>query len=74
MDKKFKIKEHITDLSDANSKGWKKELNLVSWYGAEPKYDIRSWSESHKDCSKGVTLSYEEIALLGEALQEKGII
>jgi hypothetical protein len=27
------------------SKGWRKELNRVSWNGGEPKYDIRDWNE-----------------------------
>ena len=26
-----------------NRSGWTKELNLVAWNGAEPKYGIREW-------------------------------
>ena len=69
----FEIKEHIEDLSDPNEKGWKMELNLVSWSGNEPKYDIRQWNEDHSKMSKGISLTYEQIALLGEALYNKGI-
>ena len=36
---KFEIIETIGILSES-SKGWKKELNLISWNEREPKYDI----------------------------------
>ena len=39
------------------SRGWNKELNLVSWNEREPKYDIRDWSPDHEKMGKGVTLS-----------------
>ena len=34
---KFEIKEHIGTVSES-SKGWTKELNIVSWNGANPKF------------------------------------
>ena len=40
---KFEIKETIGTLS-TSPKGWNKELNLVSWNGKEPKYDLRDWA------------------------------
>lgn len=46
-DIKFEIIEHIGAISE-NKSGWKKELNLVSWNGANPKYDIRDWSPEHE--------------------------
>lgn len=72
-DFKFEIKEHIEDLSDANEKGWKTELNIVSWNGGEDKYDIRSWNSDHTKMGKGISLTYDQIALLGSALFDKGI-
>lgn len=69
----FEIKEHISVLSDANSKGWRKELNLVSYNGKEPVYDIRSWNEDHSKMSKGVTLTYDELAVMVTDISEKGI-
>lgn len=72
-DFKFEIKEHIEDLSDANEKGWKIELNVVSWNGGEDKYDIRSWNSDHTKMGKGISLTYDQIALLGSALFDKGI-
>ncbi|MDR2052704.1 MAG: hypothetical protein LBP80_04745, partial [Treponema sp.] len=37
--------------------GWKKELNLVSWNGRNPKLDIRDWSPEHDKMGKGVTFT-----------------
>lgn len=66
-DIKFEIVETIGVLSES-AKGWKKELNLISWNGREPKYDIRDWSENHEKMGKGVTLSKEEVASLKSLL------
>lgn len=62
-DIKFEIKENLGVLS-VSAKGWKKEINLVSWNDAEPKYDIREWSPEHDKMGKGVTFSVDEIANL----------
>lgn len=48
---KDKYKETIAVLSES-SKGWKKELNLISWNDREPKYDIREWSPDHEKMGK----------------------
>ena len=40
---KYEVIEHIGVLSES-AKGWKKELNRISWNGATPKYDIREWA------------------------------
>ena len=66
-DIKFEIKEEIAVLSES-SKGWKKELNLVSWNEAAPKYDLREWAPDHEKMGKGITLTKEEAIKLGEAL------
>jgi len=63
VDINFEIKESIGVLSES-AKGWRKELNLVSWNDREPKYDIRDWSPEHDKMGKGVTLSKEEIKAL----------
>jgi hypothetical protein len=64
---KFEIIENIGVLSES-SKGWTKELNLVSWNGREPKYDIRDWDPEHEKMGKGVTLTEEELMKLKELL------
>lgn len=65
---RYEIIETIAVLSEG-SEGWKKELNLVSWNGRDPKYDIRDWSSDHEKMGKGITLSSEELRVLKEALQ-----
>lgn len=67
---KFEITQHIADLGERTEKGWIKELNLVSWNGAEAKYDIRSWSEDHTKMGKGITLSADEFADLKNTILE----
>lgn len=59
----FEIVKHIGVLSESQ-KGWHKELNLVSWNGRDPKYDIRDWAPDHEKMGKGVTLSDEEAKAL----------
>jgi len=69
---KYEIVEKIAVLSES-SKGWTKELNLISWNDREPKYDIREWSPDGSKMGKGVTLSDEEVAILKKALNTRDI-
>ena len=55
-DIKYEIKKTIGVLSES-PKGWAKELNLISWNGKEPKYDLREWDPEHGKMGKGVTLT-----------------
>ncbi len=64
---RFEIKEHIGTLSES-TKGWTKELNIVSWNDGAPKYDIRDWAPDHTKMGKGVTLNEEEKEKLKELL------
>ena len=64
----FKITKHIGTLEKTGS-GWTKELNLVSWNGKEPKYDIRDWSEDHDRMSRGITLTENQMRVLVELLK-----
>lgn len=64
---KYEIVEEVEILSE-NPKGWRKEVNLVSWNEREPKYDIREWAPDHERMGKGVTLTKDEMVLLKEAL------
>lgn len=59
----FEIKQTVGVLSTSPA-GWTTELNLISWNGREPKYDIRAWSPDHSKMGKGVTLTAEEFANL----------
>ncbi|MCI1693285.1 YdbC family protein [Aneurinibacillus aneurinilyticus] len=67
-DIKYEIIQTIGILSEG-SKGWRKELNLISWNGRDPKYDIRDWSEDHSKMGKGVTLDKEELTSLKQILK-----
>lgn len=66
---KFEVVKTFGVLSESPS-GWTKELNLVSWNGREPKYDIREWAPEHTKMGKGVTMSGDEIILLRDLLDE----
>ena len=65
----FVIVKHIAVLSTERT-GWTKELNLVSYNDAPPKYDIRSWDPTHEKIGKGVTLSNEEMKALLDAMAD----
>lgn len=67
---KFEIKKTLGILSES-SKGWKKELNLISWNDKDVKYDIREWSPDHEKMSKGITLSDEEMKRLKDILSKE---
>lgn len=64
---KFEIVKEIGVLS-ATTKGWAKELNLVSWNDGTPKYDLRDWDPNHEKMGKGVTLTEDEVRKLKELL------
>lgn len=66
---KYDIVKEIGVLSE-NTKGWKKEINLISWNGATPKYDIRDWSPDHEKMGKGITLTEDEMTSLKEILDK----
>ena len=64
---KFEIVKNIATLS-TDKGGWTKELNLVSYNDAVPKYDLRSWDPEHHKMGKGITLSKEEMVILKDAI------
>ena len=67
---KYEIVETIAVLSES-PKGWTKELNLISWNGRDPKYDLRDWAPNKKKMGKGVTLTEEELKSLKAILADK---
>ena len=72
-DIKFEIKEELGVLSEC-TKGWTKELNLISWNDGAPKYDLRDWAPNHEKMGKGITLSADEVQelykLLGKIVED----
>lgn len=71
-DIKFEIEKEIGKISES-SKGWTKEMNLISWNGKEAKYDLRDWAPEHEKMGKGVTLSLDELKKLKEILNKINI-
>ncbi len=68
-DIKYEIKQTVGVVSES-TRGWTKELNLISWNGKEAKYDLRDWSPEHEKMGKGVTLTVEELKALREILND----
>ncbi len=68
----FEIMENIGVLG-TNPKGWTKEINLVSWNGRPPKFDLRDWAPDHSKMGKGLTLTNEEVNALKEILSQMEI-
>lgn len=66
----YEIVKEIAVLSTGDS-GYTKEINLISWNGKEPKYDLRSFSPNREKCGKGITLNADEAAALLKALQKE---
>lgn len=66
---KFDIIKNIGTLSEG-SKGWRREVNLISWNGRKAKLDIRDWDEAHAKMGKGITISKEELKQLKGILNE----
>ena len=66
---KYDIVNSIGTISE-NSKGWKKELNLISWNDRAPKYDLRDWSGDNQKMGKGITMTKEELIALKTLLNE----
>jgi len=68
-DIKYEIIEDLGSIS-VSSKGWKKELKLISWNDNAPKYDLREWSADNTKMGKGVTLTTEELKALRDLLNK----
>lgn len=67
-DLKYEIKRNLGIIGEG-TKGWKKEVNLVSWNDRKPKLDIRDWDETHEKMGKGVTLNKNEVEELKKLLE-----
>lgn len=69
---KYEIVEKLGVLGES-AKGWRKELNLISWNDRPAKFDIREWSPEGDKMGKGVTLSTEEAIVLKKLLNKRDI-
>ena len=62
---KYEIVKELGVIAES-SRGWTKELNLVSWNDKPAKFDIRDWAPDHEKMGKGVSLTEEEMKKLIE--------
>ncbi|MDR0289854.1 MAG: hypothetical protein LBI06_02860 [Treponema sp.] len=67
----FDIVKHFGVIAEEKG-GWRKELNLVSWNGRTPKFDVRDWSPGRDKMGKGITLTKDEAAKLAELIVRSG--
>ncbi len=63
------ITRELAVLSE-NDRGYTKEVNMVSWNGADAKFDIRNWHPGREKCGKGITLTEDEAYTLMDVLKE----
>lgn len=67
----YEIIEHVATLSENGE--YSKELNLVSYNGSSPKFDLRGWRRTGDGAKllKGLTLTDAEISILKRALNAR---
>lgn len=61
------LKHHLGKLRE-NEKGWSREVNIISWEGAQSRLDIRDWSKGKDRSSKGITFTRAEVERLRDML------
>ena len=70
--KNYEIKENVLSLPKKKETDvYHTELNLISWYGKDPKMDIRGWSDDHEKMTKGISLTEDEFIKIAQAGIEK---
>ena len=66
----FRVIEQLGVL-DRYKTGWNREINIVSWNGKPPKFDIRDWDPEHERMSRGITLHEREAVKLTQILAHR---
>lgn len=67
---RYEVKKHIATLSQTEDGRFTKEVNLISYNGAEPKLDIRKWDRENDKMQKGITLNEAEVSALKACLAQ----
>lgn len=57
--------------TDNEGNTWVRELNLISWNGREPLYDIREWNDDRTIMRSGARFNREELETLTDILISK---
>ena len=68
-DFEYEILEQLGEFSN-NGKGMVKEVNVISWNGADGKVDIRNWREDHSRMGKGISYTHAEARKLSDLLND----
>ena len=60
---------------DQNGERWNTEVNVISWNGRKPEFDIRTWDAGHNKMHYGVKLNHDELKNLVAGMNEyyKGV-
>ena len=66
----FRVIEQLGVL-ERHKSGWNREVNIVSWNGHPPKFDIRDWDPDHERMSRGITLYEREAIKLTQILARR---
>ena len=66
----FRVIEQLGVL-ERHKSGWNREVNIVSWNGHPPKFDIRDWDPDHERMSRGITLYEREAVKLTKILAQR---
>lgn len=66
---KYEITQKVAVISEGKN-GWERQLNMVSWNGNEPKYDIRDWAPENAKMGKGISMTRDELISLKDILDE----
>ncbi len=75
MEFKYEIKKKIATISvKGKNDDFAMELNVISFNGNRPKYDLRNWKRSENLMLKGITMTAEELQTLKDTLNEMDII
>lgn len=59
----FELMKKIGTVNESTN-GWSKQLNMISWNGRAPKYDLRDWAPDGEKMGKGITLSVDDMKAL----------
>lgn len=57
----YEIIQELYRFPDVPGSEYHKELNIISWYGKQPCYDLRSWKGNHEKVGKGICLTEDEL-------------
>ena len=68
----YDIKENILTLpKKSETDVYHTELNWISWFGKEPKLDIRRWSDDREKITRGISPTEDEFIKIARAGLEK---